>query len=350
MGKYVDGSGLSHFMGILKGYFVPQTRTVNGHPLSSDVTVSKADVGLGSTANGAEVNQNAFSNVKVGSTTVAADSKTDTLELVAGTNVTLTPDATNDKVTISAVDSTFDPTYELDLTGYFSDAHYTMFKIYVSDQDGNEYGDGVELPVMNGSQAGIVTPTILDNYDTKYSAGTGLSLGTNNVINHSNSVTAGTIGSTSATSGTTIAVPYATYDAQGHITGKGTHNHTLGAAAAKAVDTSIATGSTSANLPTSAAVATAISTAMSDVAGALVYKGTLGTGGTVTTLPANHTKGWYYIVKTAGTYAGVVCEPGDMVICHESGTSANNAHWDVVQTNIETLSNSEIDTLWTQAA
>jgi hypothetical protein len=49
---------------------------------------------------GAEVNQNAFSNIKVGSTTIAADGKTDTLELVAGTSVTLTPDATNGKVTI----------------------------------------------------------------------------------------------------------------------------------------------------------------------------------------------------------------------------------------------------------
>lgn len=44
-------------------------------------------------------NQNAFSNVKVGSTTIAADTTTDTLELV-GSNVTITPDATNDKVTI----------------------------------------------------------------------------------------------------------------------------------------------------------------------------------------------------------------------------------------------------------
>lgn len=53
----------------------------------------------------AEANQNAFSNVKVGSVTVAADSETDTLELVAGSNVTITPDATNDKITISATDS-----------------------------------------------------------------------------------------------------------------------------------------------------------------------------------------------------------------------------------------------------
>jgi len=56
---------------------------------------------------GGEVNQNAFSNVKVGSTTIQADSKTDTLELVAGSNVTLTPDATNDKITISATDTTY---------------------------------------------------------------------------------------------------------------------------------------------------------------------------------------------------------------------------------------------------
>ena len=58
-------------------------------------------------ANDAEVNQNAFSNVIVGSTTIAADSKTDTLTLVAGSNVTITPDATNDKITISSTNTTY---------------------------------------------------------------------------------------------------------------------------------------------------------------------------------------------------------------------------------------------------
>lgn len=47
----------------------------------------------------AEANQNAFSNIVIGSTTIAANTKTDSLTLV-GSNVTLTPDATNDKVTI----------------------------------------------------------------------------------------------------------------------------------------------------------------------------------------------------------------------------------------------------------
>ena len=53
----------------------------------------------------AQPNQNAFSNVKVGTTTVAADTTTDTIEF-AGTNVTITPDATNDKVTFAVADGT----------------------------------------------------------------------------------------------------------------------------------------------------------------------------------------------------------------------------------------------------
>jgi hypothetical protein len=50
---------------------------------------------------GAEVNQNAFANVLVGEESVQADSKTDTLELVAGANISLTPDAVNDRITIA---------------------------------------------------------------------------------------------------------------------------------------------------------------------------------------------------------------------------------------------------------
>lgn len=68
---------------------------------------------------------------------------------------------------------------------------------------------------------------------------------------------------------------------------------------------------------------------------AMQFKGTLGTGGTVTSLPASHSKGDTYKVITAGTYAGVACEVGDMIICITDGTSANNAHWTVVQSNID---------------
>ena len=47
------------------------------------------------------------------------------------------------------------------------------------------------------------------------------------VLNHDNYVTAGTAGTSSATSGITLAVPYITYNAQGHITATGTHTHTI---------------------------------------------------------------------------------------------------------------------------
>lgn len=94
-----------------------QTEITSSNKLASDLVddtnqankfmTSAEKTKLAGIATGAEVNQNAFSNVKVGSTTVSADTKTDTLELVAGSNVTLTPDATNDKVTIAATDTTY---------------------------------------------------------------------------------------------------------------------------------------------------------------------------------------------------------------------------------------------------
>ena len=75
---------------------------------SNDGLMAKGDKGkLDGIAVGAEVNQNAFSNILVGSTSIAADTKTDTLTFVAGTNVTLTPDAANDKLTIAAKDTTY---------------------------------------------------------------------------------------------------------------------------------------------------------------------------------------------------------------------------------------------------
>ena len=77
--------------------------TTSSNGLMSASDKSKLD-GI---AAGAEVNQNAFSNVTVGSTTIAADSKTDTLTIAAGNNITLTPDATNDKITIAAKDTVY---------------------------------------------------------------------------------------------------------------------------------------------------------------------------------------------------------------------------------------------------
>ena len=68
---------------------------------------------------------------------------------------------------------------------------------------------------------------------------------------------------------------------------------------------------------------------------ALRFKGTIGTDGDVTELPANHTVGDTYVVKAAGNFAGEGCEVGDMIICVKSGTTAVNADWSVIQRNLD---------------
>lgn len=45
---------------------------------------------------------NSFGNIAVDSTTISADSATDTLTIEAGDNITITPDETNNKITISS--------------------------------------------------------------------------------------------------------------------------------------------------------------------------------------------------------------------------------------------------------
>jgi len=81
----------------------------SGHSHSSATTeaagfMSAADkTKLNGVADGAEVNQNAFATVTVsGQSNVVADSKTDTLTFVAGTNITITTDAGADSITINA--------------------------------------------------------------------------------------------------------------------------------------------------------------------------------------------------------------------------------------------------------
>ena len=70
---------------------------------------------------------------------------------------------------------------------------------------------------------------------------------------------------------------------------------------------------------------------------AMVFKGTIGTGGTVTTLPTTYKTGWTYRVITAGTYAGQNCEVGDLIIAlvDRNGTGNLDSDWTVAQTNID---------------
>ena len=115
---------------------------------------------------------------------------------------------------------------------------------------------------------------------------------------------------------------------------------TLGAAAAKDVDSAVTSGSS--KLPTSDAVATAIATA---VTGSAQYKGVVDAGTDISGL-TDYKAGWYWFVGTAGTFVGETCEVGDMIVCNKDKASAYSASdFRVLQTNVVELTNAEIDTI-----
>lgn len=95
-------------------------------------------------------------------------------------------------------------------------------------------------------------------------------------------------------------------------------------------------GTNTTQIATTAFVQTEINNKIA-AADAMIYKGTIGTSGTVTALPATHSTGWTYKVITAGTYAGQSCEVGDMIICLTDGTTATDSHWTVVQNNVNVV-------------
>ena len=78
---------------------------VEGKGLSTNDYTTAEKNKLAGIASGAEVNQNAFSNVKVGSTTAAAGAKTDTLEIAGSGSVTVS--ASGKKITVSGTNTTY---------------------------------------------------------------------------------------------------------------------------------------------------------------------------------------------------------------------------------------------------
>jgi len=100
------------------------------------------------------------------------------------------------------------------------------------------------------------------------------------------------------------------------------------------VETTLSGGSSA--LPRADAVKTYVD-ALLGANDAMVFKGTLGSGGTITALPTTYSAGWAYKVITAATYSGKVCEIGDLIIAivDRAGSGNLDADWTVVQSNID---------------
>jgi hypothetical protein len=69
---------------------------------------------------------------------------------------------------------------------------------------------------------------------------------------------------------------------------------------------------------------------------AMFFKGTIGTGGTLEALPTTYSAGWTFKIISEGTFAGQVCEVGDMIIAtiDREGTGNLDSDWVVVQENL----------------
>nr|DAZ28446.1 MAG TPA: Head fiber protein [Caudoviricetes sp.] len=110
---YLDDNGLLYLWNKIKtlvtNAVANKVDKVSGKGLSTNDYTTTEKNKLAGVASGAEVNQNAFSHVLVGGTTLSADQKLDVLTLEAGSNVTLTPDAATDKVTITSTNTTYNP-------------------------------------------------------------------------------------------------------------------------------------------------------------------------------------------------------------------------------------------------
>ena len=155
--------------------------------------------------------------------------------------------------------------------------------------------------------------------NTEYSEGTGIDISNAGVISN--------------TGVTHIENSDPADDNVGNGTFKVTENGTdkwiaikgLDDAAYKDVDDAITSGSTSENLPTSQAVADFVDTTISNLEKPVIFKGTVGTGGTVSSLPTPQasTRGYEYQAITAGTIPAAqsasgsseTYKIGDMIIC-----------------------------------
>lgn len=288
--------------------------------------------------------KNVFGKVKVGSTTIEADTTQDTLEIAAGSNITLTPDATNDKVTIAATDTTYS-----DFTGATTSASGTHGLVPAPAQyyeqnanyknrflssvgswrhfsgDTSRQGNTYKVSLLCAEDNSASTEGLVEwSLDTASSSFAGL-------MSYSDKSKLDGIASGAEVN---VNADWNSSSGDSQILNK----PTLGTASAKNTVSSISADSN--DVPTVTAVKNYVATA---VTGSAAFQGTAPT----TFAPTNYKASYYWVVGTAGTYVGQVCEAGDMIFATADGTTYSASDFDVIQTNLDitSITNTEIDTI-----
>ena len=203
--RFKVGDGASKFSELpytdavaMSGSYVPLTRKINGHALSSDVTVTKSDLGLGNVENkssatirGELTSSNVTTALGYTPLKTYTDTKTTLSYVTSGTPSISTTGATGtitlgqaasklvDTSIVSGSSSTNLPTSAAVasfvkgvIDGYNPVDNNTTYKLTQDSTDGHK----ITLTPYDGETAGTaMTITIPDN-NTTYSAGTGISL------------------------------------------------------------------------------------------------------------------------------------------------------------------------------
>lgn len=308
---------------------------------TTDGLMSSTDkIKLNSVASSAEVNQNAFSNIKVGSSTVAADSKTDTLTLVGSGSISLSANTSTDTVTITGTDTTYAvATHEKD--GLMSaEDKQTLDNIVTTGGEPNQ--DAFSYIVAGGS-----TVAADDKKDTLTLVGAGsVSL---SATTGTDTITITGINTTYAASTSvplmdgTAAVGTSTSYARGD------HVHPTDTSRAPVASPHL-TGTPTAPTPGASSTATMIAnkkyvddSISAAISGAASFQGTA-----TSAYPAaieNHETGQYWLVIQDGTYVdgAFECQPGDMIFA--IATAGTTADFTVIQQNLSPITTDDINTI-----
>ena len=287
---------------------------------------------LNDIATGAEVNQNAFSNVAANGTTIAASAKTDTLTIVGGTHTSVVGNSADKSVTINSTLSSetaaqSGTTVSLVTTG----EKYT----WNAKQDQIAFDGTYNATSNKAATVSSITSKIgeLDVSNITANLGVGKTITALSETDGKIAATASDIQITESqvtnlTSDLALKAPLASPALTGTPTAP-----------------TAAQGTNTTQIATTEFVVAEIDAKIDELGDAMVYQGTLagGSTGSYGALTPAANKGWTYKVTTAGKIDGIAVEVGDMLICNTDNTAAATssdystvvAKWDFIQTNLD---------------